>query len=588
MHMRIPLPGPPTRPHPPDSGPRPAGPVLSRAWGQAARTALAGVWILAIVAQQLLAPAQRALAWPAAYLALGVLACASLCYRAGRSRGDDRLAWTLLAASAVVEVPNLLLTFLAALGRAPFQDPHLSGLLSLATGILVLAGVLSYPRSREPGGSQRRALDSLLFATSLLFLLWVVGVWGALHSAHRGLGLRVLSAYLNVALLGGSLVFVTSFRPGRLHGPLGWLTASAVAWLAALSGWALAGFPAVPAVSWWIVAAGGIPVFQGLAAWSLDPGPGAADAAGRLTRMLPYAPVVAALAVMAVLIPRASLEVLRGASAIFLAMVGLLLLRQFQAIQDLQAARAGLEDRVKQRTRDLERAQDTLLRNEKLNTVALMGAGLAHDLNNLLASIQASAELAEAESALGRPPAPGALGRIAGAADRAARLTHGLMGFVRREAEDLAPTDLVQEVLAMEATLRLILPRSVDLSIEVPGSGILLVWSSRTRLEQMLVNLVANARDAMPGGGLLAIRAAAESGHAVIEVADTGTGMAPEILEHIFELFFTTKAPGRGTGMGLPSLKALVEEGGGRLEVASAPGAGSRFRIFLPIFAMPS
>ena len=193
-------------------------------------------------------------------------------------------------------------------------------------------------------------------------------------------------------------------------------------------------------------------------------------------------------------------------------------------------------------------------------------------------------ELAQAECAEGQAPAPGALGRISAAADRAALLTHGLMGFVRREAEELAPTDLAREVLDMEATLRLILPRSVDLTLEVPGSGHLLVWSSRTRLEQMLVNLVANARDAMPDGGLLAIRAAAEPGHALIEVADTGTGMAPEILEHIFELFFTTKPPGRGTGMGLPSLKAMVEEGGGRLEVASAPGQGSRFRIFLPIF----
>ena len=455
--MRIQLPGPP-RIHSPESAPRPAEPALSPAWAKSARTALAGLWVLAILAQQILAPAQRALVWPAAYLALELVACASLCLRALRSRGDDRLAWTLLAASAL-------------------------------------------------------------------------------------------------------------------------------AWLAALSGWALAGFPAVPAVSGWIVAAGGIPVFQGLAAWSRDPGPAAGEpAAGRLTRMLPYAPVVAALAVMAGLIPRASLEVLRGASAIFLAMVGLLLLRQFQAIQDLQAARLSLEDRVRRRTRDLERAQDTLLRNEKLNTVALMGAGLAHDLNNLLASIQTSAELAQAECAEGQAPAPGALGRISAAADRAALLTHGLMGFVRREAEELAPTDLAREVLDMEATLRLILPRSVDLTLEVPGSGHLLVWSSRTRLEQMLVNLVANARDAMPDGGLLAIRAAAEPGHALIEVADTGTGMAPEILEHIFELFFTTKPPGRGTGMGLPSLKAMVEEGGGRLEVASAPGQGSRFRIFLPIF----
>jgi signal transduction histidine kinase len=102
----------------------------------------------------------------------------------------------------------------------------------------------------------------------------------------------------------------------------------------------------------------------------------------------------------------------------------------------------------------------------------------------------------------------------------------------------------------------------------------------------MLVNLVANAGDAMPGGGSLLIRVdRGGDGQAVLEVADSGTGMAPEILERIFDPFFTTKPPGKGTGLGLPSLKAMVEADGGRLEVQSEPGRGSRFRIFLPLVA---
>jgi len=114
----------------------------------------------------------------------------------------------------------------------------------------------------------------------------------------------------------------------------------------------------------------------------------------------------------------------------------------------------------------------------------------------------------------------------------------------------------------------------------------MVVTSLRLRLEQMLVNLVANAGDAMPDGGNLNILVgpgAAGTGQAMIEVIDTGTGMTPELLERIFDPFFTTKPPGKGTGLGLPSLKAMVEESGGSLAVASEPGKGSRFLILLPV-----
>ena len=555
-----------------------------------ARAVLLGVWTVSALVHTILSVDRRLLAWPLSYAGLEFLAAVSLGYRAWKTTGASRLAWWLLTISAALEVPNLVVSLLLSRGWAAPWAAGLPSLLGLGTGVLVLAGVMSFPRAQESSGVLwRRLQDSLIFAVSVLFLLWAMGVQGNLRAAAHGMGFRVFVAYLNAALLGGGLVFMTSYDPGRIRGPLGWLGASALAWLAALSSWALAGLPPVVATQGWIVLAGAIPLFQGLAAWSPRPVEEVLARPGserRFVGLLPYLPVAMAIGALAVLLATAPGSATRGAFAIFLVMVALLLLRQFQSIQDLQAARRTLEDRVRQRTRALEQVQDTLLRTERMNTVALMGAGLAHDLNNLLCSVKSSAELAVLKLDRGDAPGPEDLTRIAMAADRAARLTGRLMGFARREEEDLSFLDLGLAVRDMEATLRIILPRSVHLHIEVAAEGGLIIQSSRLRVEQMVVNLVANARDAMPDGGTLIVRAGVgdpEKPMALLEVADTGIGIAPDIRARIFDPFFTTKAPGQGTGLGLPSLKAMVEEGGGRMEVASEPGQGSRFRILLPL-----
>lgn len=557
-------------------------------WARLAKAVLVSAWALVALVHLFLPPDARLLAWPLGYLFLEVLACASLAYRAWRTPGEGRLAWWLLAASAFLEVPNLLLQFLLAKGHLPWAG-GLPSLFTLATGLLVLAGVLSFPKGLERGRMfRRRVVDSLIFTVSLLFLLWVMGVQGSLRSAAQGVGLRVFASYLNVVLLGGGLVFMTSYQPDRIRGPLGWLSASAGAWLGALSCWTLAGLPAVVASRDWIILAGAIPLFQGLAAWSprsVDGAKASADPQGKAAGLLPYLPVAMAIVVMAVSLAWAPRNLTREAFALFLALVVILLLRQFQAIQDLLAARRTLELRVLQRTQALQQAQDTLIRTERMNTLALMGAGLAHDLNNLLGVVKSSADLVIMNLEDGVVPGTKDLVRIATAADRAALLTRRLMGYARREVEELLPMDLGREVRGMEGMLRLLIPRAVDLHIQVPAEEPLVVQSSRLRLEQMLVNLVANARDAMPEGGDLTIRIERREDLAMIEVADTGIGMTPETLSRIFDPFFTTKAPGKGTGLGLSSLKPRVEEGGGHLEVESQPGQGSRFRILIPILA---
>ncbi len=582
----------PEQPKEAPTGPakRPVGGIVPAGLAQAARVLLVGTWSLLALIHLWLEPAQRPRVWFPGYLVLALLACLSMAYRSLRTQGRERLAWALLAGSAFLDIPNLSLQFLHVQGRLGWGWMiHAVSLLNLGTGLLVLLGVLSFPIGAQRGGMfRRRALDGLLFATSVLFLLWVMGVQGSLRTAAQGMGLRVLANFLNAALFGGGLIFVTSYNPDRARGPLGWLAVSALAWLAALSCWTFLGLPDAFAREPWVLLAGAIPLFQGLAAWSsapVDGSDGTSENQRRVARQLPYFPVVAALVVLALLLPWVSLNMMRGAFGIFLAMVALLLLRQLQAIQDLQAARRTLEERVQQRTQALEQAQDTLLRTERMNTLALMGAGLAHDLNNLLSAIKGSADLAAMNIEEGRLPAEADFTRISKAADHAALLTRRLMGFVRREPEDLGALDLGQEVRDLETTLRLLLPRTVALSLESLEREPLRVKSSKLRVEQMLVNLVANAGDAMPGGGTLRVRTgltATEPVEVSLEVIDTGTGMSPETLERIFEPFFTTKAPGRGTGLGLPSLKAMVVQDGGRIEVSSEPGVGTWFRILLP------
>jgi signal transduction histidine kinase len=523
------------------------------------------------------------------YLLLEVMAVTALFSRFRRTQNEGRAAWGLLALSAFLEIPNLVETLFIAWGHTFPGASTIRDLLSLGTGFLVLAGVLSFPVEQGRGSMfRRRILDGLIFAASILFLLWVMGVQVLLRSSASDMGIRVMMAYLNVALLGGGIVFITAYHPDRLRGSLGWLGGSALAWIAAISCWTLAGLPSDLNARPWMPLAGGIPLFQALAALAPLPSaehPGVGLIGRRLARMLPYFPVMLAITVLAILLPRASMDVMRGAIGIFLIMVVLLLLRQMQAIRDLSAAQKNLEDRVQQRTQALEQAQDMLLRTERMNTLALMGAGLAHDLNNLLSVVKGSADMVSMNLTEGRPPEPKDLTRITAASDRAAMLTQRLLSFVRQETEELTPLDLGRGIRDMEPTLLLLLPKSVTLHLEVAPGPPLVVHSSQLRLEQMLVNLVANARDAMPEGGTLTIRTGLETPgapHALIEVADTGCGMTPDVQERIFEPFYTTKGPGKGTGLGLPSLQAMVQEGQGRVEVRSTPGQGSQFRIFLP------
>ncbi|MCP4662740.1 MAG: response regulator [bacterium] len=241
-----------------------------------------------------------------------------------------------------------------------------------------------------------------------------------------------------------------------------------------------------------------------------------------------------------------------------------------------------------------------LFQAQKMENLGQLAGGLAHDFNNLLTVITGCCGLLllEEEQA-GIPPNP-RIFEIEKAAHRAASLTQQLLAVSRRHVARPVVLDLNQVVWHTEEMLRRLLGERVEVSVS-PEPGLGRVKADRSQIEQILVNLVVNARDAMPEGGKLTIATAAvtaEEPHpgespthrgpwAELAVTDTGVGMGPDLRERIFEPFFTTKAVGRGTGLGLSIVYSLVKQSDGLILVESEPDRGTTIRIRFPITGEP-
>ncbi|MBA3258993.1 MAG: response regulator [Gemmatimonadales bacterium] len=242
-----------------------------------------------------------------------------------------------------------------------------------------------------------------------------------------------------------------------------------------------------------------------------------------------------------------------------------------------------------------ERLESQLRQAQKMEALGRFAGGVAHDFNNLLTAIQGYASLLLFD--LGPiDPRREDLEEIRKASERAAALTRQILAFSHRQVSEPEPVDLN---LLIEDLERMI-PRLIGEDVAVvtaldPGLGV--VNADPRQLEQVIMNLVVNARDAMPEGGRLTIETANEAvaeddpraspdlppgPYIVLTVGDTGTGIDPEIQANIFDPFFTTKEPGRGTGLGLSTVYGIVKQIGGHIEVDSELGRGADFRIYLP------
>lgn len=239
--------------------------------------------------------------------------------------------------------------------------------------------------------------------------------------------------------------------------------------------------------------------------------------------------------------------------------------------------------------------EEQLHHAQKMEAVGRLAGGVAHDFNNLLTAIIGFGELTLDQLA---PDAPARqdVGEILGAARRAAALTSQLLAFSRKQILEPTILDLNTVVDDMQALIGRVIGDDVVLSTTL-GDGLCRISADRSQIEQVLMNLAVNARDAMASGGTLRIEtdavrldrtfvaahpSAAEGPHVRLRVSDTGTGMEPEVLAHIFEPFFTTKPSGKGTGLGLATVYGIVKQSGGYIWVDSRPDHGTSFTIALP------
>jgi len=230
---------------------------------------------------------------------------------------------------------------------------------------------------------------------------------------------------------------------------------------------------------------------------------------------------------------------------------------------------------------DRKHLEEQLRHGQKMEALGRLTGAIAHDFNNLLTVILGYAEaLLDSEVTL---PVRAELREIRRASSSAASLTRQLLVFSRRMPAVLEPLDLNHVIREVSPMLQRLLGKIVQLSLSLDAVHPI-VRADRGLLDQLLMNLLINGRDAMPNGGTLTIATRDdERDHVTLEVSDTGLGMPADVRARIFEPFFTTKDPGKGTGLGLATVYTIVTQAGGTIDVESSQGQGTTFRISLPL-----
>lgn len=261
---------------------------------------------------------------------------------------------------------------------------------------------------------------------------------------------------------------------------------------------------------------------------------------------------------------------------------------------DLEKANRGLEERIEEQ----KRLEEQLRQAQKMEAIGRFSAGIAHDFNNILTVIMSFGSMLQVKLE-GQKPLQDKLNHIMSAADRARHLTSSLLTFSSRKDIKLQPIDLNSTIVGVETFLRRVIGEDVQLVTNLADCKIT-VMADSGQLEQVLMNLAVNSRDAMPDGGSLTIATdivtidkqfvlthgyGQPGQYAALSITDTGTGMDADTRQRVFEPFFTTKQLGQGTGLGLSIVYGIVQQYGGNICIESELGRGTTFRIFLPLLA---
>jgi len=503
-----------------------------------------------------------------------------------RTRETPRTLWILwviffgflLAVRAVFFLsPELK----AAVPRPPWGQAH----HLVSYGIEILA-FLAWGMAREERVHLGwNLLEDLLFALGGFFLVWMLG----LRSIVMDPSLPRLMAGMLVGIVLSTVLLFGMWGSLYLKPPPG--DRQRLAWIGlglaySVGRNALLSFAHHRGQAWLLLESQALDPLTWLCFGQAFITPRGAKEAGdrhgtRFQQLLPYLPAVLSLCLVGILLIVEPKGLDWQVVLLLMPLIVLLLWRQHLVMKETRAIARSLEALVEERTRSLAEAQSLLLCTERMNTVASIGAGMAHDLNNLISASLLWAEKMEAEVAAGRPPKTADLDRMKEISHRAGEMTAQLMAFGRQQNLPVQSFDLGEHLREKQKLFQAAVPSSIRLRIE--GDEVLAVRMDPSKVDQILVNLICNAADATPGGGTVWVRARREGGLAVLEVQDEGKGMPEEVRAHLFQPFFTTKAPGCGTGLGLASVKALVDQHEGSIEVESQEGRGTTFRIRFPL-----
>ncbi len=246
-------------------------------------------------------------------------------------------------------------------------------------------------------------------------------------------------------------------------------------------------------------------------------------------------------------------------------------------------------------TTPLKRLEAQLIQSQKMETVGKLAGGIAHEFNSIMTAIIGQSELILSDLPSGNPVSKNAQ-EIRKAADRAATLTRQLLAYGRKQILQPEILDLNTILANMENMLPHLMGSDAEVRI-VPAVGLKLVKADAGQIEQVIINIALNARDAMPKGGKLTIETSnvtlshesvgrhlelKPGDYVMLAITDTGTGMTEEVKKRLFEPFFTTKGVGKGTGLGLATCHGIVKQSGGHINVYSEPGKGTTFKVYLP------